>query len=459
MDDGRQWAERAEGQPDPSSAGPAAGGSAWRSAARRLVLPGWWPAPGAPLRKAVWWALTGCLVSFAVLWAVQRLAHVSLLDVMVYRAVGWTVRSGGDIYSLRVMTAQLPMTYPPFAGLLFVPLTWMAVGTMRAAATAVNLVLAVVFAALTLRLVRRPPMLPAVLAIAALSVWSEPLWGTLRYGQINLLMGVLVLWDMARAPAARWSGVGIGIAAGIKLTPALFVVILAAAGLLMRGTPYLRRALVATGTFAATVLLAALALPHDSRRYWTHVVLAPDRPGRAENVANQSLRGVVARLEHTGDPGTAWLLLSLAVAAAGLAVAVVALLAGESLPLGTAWATVACSVTALLVSPVSWSHHWVWAVPMVALLAAEGVRRHDRRWLAGAALLTAVFGSYVIWLLPHGTSRPELRESAPEILAAAVYPLAGLAFLSLAGTVAVRALRAGTEKRPVAGRRSSPAES
>lgn len=433
-----------------------------------------------------------CLASFAAVWTVQRALRVSLLDVMVYRAVGWTVRSGGDVYGLRVMTARLPMTYPPFAGLLFVPLTWVDVGTMRTLVTAANLLLTIALVALSLRLVGRPGRPDAVLLVAALAVWSEPVWTTLRYGQINLLLAVLVLWDLTRAPAHRWAGVGIGIAAGIKLTPALFVVLLAVAGLLARGTPYLRRAVVAAGTFAATVLIAAVALPHDSRRYWTSVAWAPGRPGRAENVANQSLRGVVARLGHTATPGPAWLLLSLVAAAAGLAVAVAALLAGRSLRNGTAWATVACAVTALLVSPVSWSHHWVWAVPMVVLLGAEsvksvkdgapaapppataGVRARYRPWhavtaamrrltphrLAAAVAAALVFCSYAIWSIPHGVHRPELRENAAEMVVAAAYPLTGLAFLAAAGSRAARALRGRTRRlTPVRRGGHSPARS
>lgn len=407
---------------------------------------GWAGAAGRRRRAVAGWAVAGCLVSFAAVWIAQRLLNVSLLDVMVYRTAGWTVRAGGNLYAMRVTSARLPMTYPPFAGLVFVPLSWVGTGVIRTAVTAGNLALVVALAALSLRLVERPARLPAVLGIAALAVWSEPVWGTLRYGQVNLLLAVLVLWDLTRRPENRWAGVGIGLAAGIKLTPGLFVLFLGIAGLIMRGGPYLRRALVATGTFTVTVVIAAAALPGDSRRFWTDVVLSPARPGFGENVANQSLRGVLARLEHTGDPGVPWLCAAAAATVLGLAVAVAAVLAGDRLPYGPAWAAVACAVTALLVSPVSWSHHWVWAVPMVVLLACEAVRRHDRWWLAGAVAAGVVFCSYAIWAVPHGmtvagvTTRPELRETTPQILVAAVYPIAGTAFLAVAGTLATRAL-------------------
>ncbi|MFF7193516.1 glycosyltransferase 87 family protein [Streptomyces sp. NPDC008079] len=412
------------------------------AAARRR---GWreWLSPARAAVAAGW-----CLLSVAGVWLVQRQVRVSMIDVMVYRAAGWTVRTGGDLYSLRA--DGLPMTYPPFAGLLFVPLTWLDVGAMRTAATVANLLLAVAFAALSLRLVDRRPTVASALLLTALVVWCEPVWATLRYGQVNLLLAVLVLADLTCRADRRWAGVGIGIAAGIKLTPVLFVALLALAAFTTRGrgTPYLRRASVAAGTFAATVGVAALALPHDSVRYWTQDVFSPDRAGYAEEVANQSLRGVLARLTHSGDPGTLWLCVALAVALAGLAVAVGALTAGDRLPFAAAWAAVSCGVTALLVSPVSWTHHWVWAVPMAVLLVAEGVRRHDRRWVWGAAAAVLVFCSYALWALPHGRGRPELRENPAQMLLAACYPLAGLAFLAVAGRVVTTALR--TESPPPA---------
>lgn len=171
-------------------------------------------------RQRVGWAAVLCALSFAAVWLVQRAVHGSLVDVMVYRAAGRTVRDGGDLYAMHVTPAMLPMTYPPVAGLLFVPLTWLDVDRMRAAAIAGNLLLSVALAALSLRLVlRRTPSAAAVLATAAWAVWSEPVWATIRCGQINLLVVCLVLWDFTRRPANRWAGAGTGLAAALKVTP------------------------------------------------------------------------------------------------------------------------------------------------------------------------------------------------------------------------------------------------
>ncbi|MFG3661174.1 glycosyltransferase 87 family protein [Streptomyces sp. NPDC047706] len=361
-------------------------------------------------------ALGACLLSFAAFWIAQRAAHVSMVDLLVYRAEGATVRAGGDLYALRATTAQLPATYPPFAALLFTPLTLPDTGSLRTLATAGNLALLVVFVRLSLRLVGHTRA-DTVWWASAVAVWCEPVWTTLRYGQVNLLLAVLVLWDLSRRPGERWAGVGIGVAAAVKLTPALFAVFLLATALTARVRnregPWLRHARGAVTTFAGATLLTAAVLPRDSWRFWTGVVFRADRAGHAEETANQALRGVLARLLHTPDPGALWVAVAALVAAAGLAVSVRAELRGER-----AWAVAGCAVTALLVSPVSWSHHWVWCVPLAALLAAS----HRRAAAAGALL---VFCSYALWWVPHTPGRPELHQNAAEFALSGLYAATG----------------------------------
>ncbi|GAA3656512.1 hypothetical protein GCM10023079_51910 [Streptomyces chitinivorans] len=418
------------------------------------------------LKRSTRLAAVFCLLSFTAFLAAQSAANVSMIDLMVYRAEGWTARTGGDLYAMRATHAELPMTYPPFAALLFIPLTLVDVPAMRLLATGANLALLVALVHLSLRLTGRPLNLPrpaAALAVSAVAVWCEPVWTTLRYGQINLLLAVLVLWDLSRRSGHRWAGVGIGVAAGIKLTPALFAVFLALCGLTLAwrqrrqerrgplaGPParlwnhWLRRAAVASGAFAGTVVLAALVLPRDSRNFWTGAVFSPERVGRVEDTANQSLRGVLARLLHTAEPGAGWTVLAAAAAAAGLAVAVAAVLAGpRRLPSAHAWAAVCVACTALLVSPVSWSHHWVWCVPAVLLLGSEALRRRSAPWWTGTALAALLFCSYALWWVPHGSplERFELRQSGAQMALSAVYPAAGAALLALAAVLAVRALR------------------
>ncbi|MET9089489.1 glycosyltransferase 87 family protein [Streptomyces sp. NPDC004237] len=380
-------------------------------------------------RRRVPVALGACLLSFAAFWVAQRAAHVSMIDLMVYRAEGATVRTGGDLYALRTTAAHLPSTYPPFAALLFTPLTLLDVPSMRTLATVGNLVLLVVFVGLSMRLVGHARV-ERVLWVAAVAVWCEPVWTTVRYGQVNLLLAALVLWDLSRRPGERpdrWAGVGVGLAAAVKLTPALFVVFLLATGLVARlggrdGGPWLRHARGAAVAFAGATLSAAAVLPHDSWRFWTGMVFRTGRVGRAEETANQALRGVLARFLHTPEPGALWAAAAALTAVLGLTLAIAAELRGRR-----AWAVAVCAVTALLISPVSWSHHWVWCVPVVLLLWTRGRR-------AAAVGTSLVFCSYALWWVPHGLGRPELRQNGVDLTLSALYTVAGVLFLVLART-------------------------
>ncbi|MFC9700448.1 glycosyltransferase 87 family protein [Streptomyces sp. NPDC056943] len=384
-----------------------------------------------------------CLLSFASFWVAQRLAHVNMLDVMVYRAEGETVRAGGDLYAMRATSANLAMTYPPFAALLFVPLTLVSVPVMRTLATAGNLLLVIALVQLSLQLVRpalsRTDLWRTTLWVAAAVVWCEPVWTTLRYGQINLLIAVAVLWDLTRREGSRWAGLGIGLATAVKLTPGLFVVLLLAAGLLLWRrdrvwNQWLRTGVTATGVFLATTLAVALALPADSKKFWTETLFATGRVGFAEETANQSISGVLARLMHTDSPGIWWVLTAAVMGGAAMVLAVRAALRGDK-----AVAVVICAFTALMISPISWSHHWVWCVPLLILLAD----RATRAWVVTGVVALA-FASFALWWVPHDPGRPELDQNAGQMLLSAVYPLTATALL-VAYVLAERRQKSGLQ--------------
>ncbi|MEV6353357.1 glycosyltransferase 87 family protein [Streptomyces hydrogenans] len=390
------------------------------------------PSP-SPSRARPWplvAAAAVCLVSFAAFWVAQRVAHVNMLDVMVYRAEAETLRAGDDLYAMRATSANLAMTYPPFAAVLFLPLTLVGVPLMRTLSTAGNLLLVLALVRLSLQLVRPALASPArradlwrtTLWVAAAVVWCEPVWTTLRYGQINLLVAVPVLWDFTRREGSRWAGLGIGLATAVKLTPGLFVVLLLAAGLLLwrrdRGmNQWLRTALTATGVFLVTTLAMVVALPADSKTFWTRTLFETGRVGHAEETANQSLSGVLARLMHTDAPGLWWLATAVLLGGAAMALAIRAAVRGDK-----AVAVVVTAFTALMVSPISWSHHWVWCVPLLILLHD----RATRAWQVTGAVALA-FASFALWWVPHDPGRPELDQNAGQMLLSAVYPLTATA--------------------------------
>ncbi|HSA50413.1 MAG TPA: glycosyltransferase 87 family protein [Yinghuangia sp.] len=369
------------------------------------------------------------VISVAVYLLVRALTHPSMVDLVVYRAEGAAVAAGVDLYGPLATPHDLRATYPPFAAMLFTAFIVPPYELLRGVAVAGNIGLLFVAALLSCRLVgvdgRRRTTVAVV--VTALGLWAEPVFTTFRYGQINMLLLVLVLADFARPPTARTRGVALGVATGIKVTPAIFVVYL----LLTRR---FREAAVATAAFAATVGVGFAALPDASRRFWGDLVFDPNRVGRLENAANQSVRGVIVRITHTREPDKVWFVLVAAVAVAGLACAVLA-----HRRLGDRWGLPVCAVTGLMMAPIAWSHHWVWCIPIAVLLWADVPR---------ALVAVAVFWTFAVWYVPH-VPFVELHFAPWQTALSAWYIVFGVGFLALA---ARQARRAGPAVTPLAAR-------
>ncbi|MYW67968.1 DUF2029 domain-containing protein [Streptomyces sp. SID8379] len=335
-----------------------------------------------------------------------------MADVLVYRAEGHAAATrGADLYGFTVTEWQLPATYPPFAALLFVPTTWLPLPALKAVFLLGNIVLTALLVQLSCRrLAGLRPAGATVCAVAGGALWLEPVFQTAVFGQINLALACLILWDLTRHDTARWKGVALGVATGIKLTPAVFIVYLFLAG-------RRREAARATAGFAGTVAVGGLVLPYASGEFWTGRLYETGRVGKAWIVDNQSLQGLVARALHTAEPGLLWAVPAALVAAAGLYAAT----RGARTP---AQGIVLTALTALLVSPISWSHHWVWCVPLLALLWAGGHRRTT-------VALAVVFTARTMWILPH---QGDLDLQLPwwQQPLAAPYPLLGVGVLGLA---------------------------
>lgn len=347
--------------------------------------------------------LATSLAAFAALCLLRR---TPMADALVYRAEGAAVVHGTDLYGFTVTEWQLPATYPPFAAVLFVPLAWLPLSVLKAAFVAGNVALLAAVVRLSCRLAGLPRRLPALCAATALALWLEPVFQTVLFGQINLAVACLILWDLTRPPGAPGKGIALGIAAGVKLTPAVFV-----AYLLLKGRR--REAATASAAFAGTVLLGALALPAASVDFWTRRLYETGRVGKVWIVDNQSLQGLIARALGDPAPGPLWAVPALALAAAGLWLARRARTDRQGV--------LVIALTALLISPISWSHHWVWCVPLIAVLYAE----HGPR---PAVATAAVFAARTLWLVPHQGDL-DLRLPWWQQPLASPYPLLGLVLL------------------------------
>lgn len=233
---------------------------------------------------------------FAALYAVSAAAGSAaaaiskgrFVDQHVYRMGGEAVLHGANLYALHYQ--GLPFTYPPFSAVVFAavaPLPWAVAAALVTVASAVIL-------PVILYLAMRLPPLPCwlgqrgawrlALIAATAAIWLEPVRTAMGYGQIDLFLAALVLYDLTRPDTVRHKGVAIGLAAGIKLTPAIFI-----AYLLL--TRRLRAAAAAAAAFAGTVAVGFAVMPSAAAHFWNGTFLGPARISPVQDPQNESLMG------------------------------------------------------------------------------------------------------------------------------------------------------------------------
>jgi alpha-1,2-mannosyltransferase len=248
--------------------------------------------------------------------------------------------------------------------------------------------------------------------LSGLLLWTEPVQRALFLGQVELVLMALVVWDLCQPDRRPWKGAATGIAAGIKLVPLLFI-----AYLLL--TRRFKQAAVAAGAFVVTVIIGFIALPNASVTWWLDGnFFQAGRTGFVGSEQNQSLRGILTRLIGSVDSAQApWLLIAVVVGLLGLAAAVVLDQRGYTFA-----GLMAAALTALLVSPISWDHHWVWIAPGLALIVDAAVRagRAGQDWLraawyalGGAVLLLFAAWPDVLWNAKAGLLQGGLINYAP----------------------------------------------
>lgn len=305
------------------------------------------------------------------------------MDVGVYRAAAQRFLDGAPVYAERVLHG-LYYLYPPFSVILFLPLTAWPIDDVILPWFAVSAVLLGIcilrcFWALGYRM--SPRLLIVAVAVTVIASFLEPIRTTLFYGQINIILLLLVVFDLtAKRDGLR--GVGVGLAAGIKVTPGFFILYYLAAR-------NLRAAAMASATFVATIALSWGLAPGPSRRYWLHELTDSSRIALDLHPGNQSLKGMIAHLTASDVvPMWQWPPLALAIGAVGLHYAVRLQRRGDVL-----LAIVLTGLTASMVSPFSWGHHWVWLAPLLVYLIH--LARQNPRWWLACVLLFVVAGSWV----------------------------------------------------------------
>ena len=373
--------------------------------------------------------LTGwgsALVSFvaALSYGLYIALRTYEVDLGVYVRLGGRYIFTSHLYSFGLPNTSLLFTYPPFAALLFAPWHRMfdSVDAVQTAWTLCNLAALIGVLVVSVQTVR-PDLRGTTswrlaLALSLPALLLNPVLVTIGFGQVNLVVTLLVMWDLLSGrrigPWKAPLGLATGIAAAVKLTPILFVPYL----ILTRRS---RGALTCVATFIACELVAFLASPTSSVTFWTKDLFKPDRAGSLSFVGNQNLTAVIERFNHGVLPDIS--LAPVLIVAAGAGLWLAALAHRRSSPM---LGVLICAVTGLLVSPISWVHHMVWVVAAILWLALAPDRP---RWGIPLAVGTAVlFWSAPIWWVPYKHTS-DLHLNAWQLVAGNSFFLAMLLFV------------------------------
>jgi alpha-1,2-mannosyltransferase len=367
----------------------------------------WWPGVDRVGVVRLGWRLFQLLTLVGFGYAAwQLLGHTPYrIDIDVYRMGGQAWLDGNPLYADGAMFhtlggIDLPFTYPPLSAVVFAPFAWLPLPVASAAMTVITLVLLVVSTVIVLTrldvwrqgpdptLVRRTFVALALVALAVSHL--EPLRANFEFGQINVVLMTLVIADLVprRTPWPR--GLLLGLAIALKLTPAVFLVYLA----LRRDA---RAAVVAVGSFVAATLLGCALAWRDSWEYWTTTLRDTDRIGNSTLNTNQNIAALLAREQYSETVHfVLWTTACFAVLGLAVWAGRRAVRADEPV-----LALICIALFGLVVSPVSWSHHWVWTLPTLVALVVAAWRR---RSVVLAAVTVAGIGLLVwtpIELLPE----------------------------------------------------------
>jgi alpha-1,2-mannosyltransferase len=327
------------------------------------------------------------------------------MDLDVYRVAVHVWWQGGDLYGTlpRLQNGwQLPYLYPPVAVVVLAPFAVVPYWLASAAFVLVTVVSLAVVLVVVLRAVQVPPTALVVGALMPMALVLEPVRETLYFGQINALLMVLVVADCLIG-TPRWPrGALVGIAAAVKLTPVVFVLFF-----LLRGDR--RAACTAAVSFLCVTAIGFLASWTNSVRFWTHEVFYSSRFRGMSNEINQSLKVLLVRFG--ADPAVLWPLL--AVVVLGITVIGMRRAFAAGWP---AWALGLNALGMLLVSPVSYSHHWVWVVPILLTGAVFAWRTRRVSLIAAVAAGTLIFV-----LAPHWWWDPDAPWDAWRLLTGNAY--------------------------------------
>lgn len=340
------------------------------------------PRPSLVLTRAG--LLLTAAVTVMVLW---KAATQFMLDLEVFQDAGRALVNGHDLYSEDFPTRSgFRFIYPPFGAIVFAPLAPLDATVAQIAWSAATIVS--VWAILAMVAVRLKLDRPGIVALAltGVALLSEPLRSNLMFGQINVFLFLMVTADVLGFTPKRFRGVLLGVAAGIKITPAAFALMF----LVRKDWGSLARSVAAV---FATIVVGHLARPAESLHFWTHEFWVTDRGGHPWFVPNQALSGLLTRARLTPEQ------IELPVAGFFLVVAIAATWGAGQLtrrdrPVD---ALLLVSLGVFIASPVAVTHHWSGVIIAFVFLLAP--RRPLLRLSVAALALAHLIGTHHAYAL------------------------------------------------------------
>lgn len=379
-----------------------------------------------PRQSALKWTAAALSAAAALGLALYMALRSYQVDIDVYRMGGRHVFLP-DLYSVHF--GGLFFTYTPFAALLFaLPALNLAISSLQRLWAVTNIVALAGLIYMSIRVVlpsldrRRVVRWSLILLLPALVL--NPVFVTVGLGQINLILCLLVIWDLVGGrkigPYTIPLGVTTGVTAAIKLTPLIFVPYLLI-------TRRVRGAVNAAVTFAVCEALAYLVSPQASWTYWSKDVLNSKRAGALLYTSDQNLTSALERFHHGPVPATILWPAMAVIGVAGLALAAWA--HRRSSPI---LGLLVCATTGLVISPITWVHHLVWVVPAIIWMTVGRDRPRHGRVLAAVTALLFVISP--IWWVPTSwrvtTDAPELHQNHWQLIAGNSFFFAMLIFLA-----------------------------
>ena len=336
------------------------------------------------------WGWPALSAAVAVVGATILAAVHQQIDLSTY-LLGGAHAPTNDLFTVTLPKDGLGFTYPPFSALLFAPFAHFPLRVCEVAFSLLNLAAVFALIVVSLRAVcaalDRRTILWWALALVLPVVLFDPVRQTLLLGQVNIILALMVVADMTLdLPLPR--GILVGLAAAIKVTPAILI-------------PYLfltkqgRAGTRAVASFCVAALVATAVNASTSWSYWTHYIRDPERAGMLSWIGNQGILGALERmLGRTFTTPTTFVIV-VTVACVGLAVA-----AGAYRRSSPVLGLLVVAATESLASPVSWSHHFIWVILLVAWLALAPDRPRYGEWYALA--VAVLFWAAPTWWVPHG---------------------------------------------------------